>query len=263
MHCRFSESAGPDQDDYIPPLILLTRLDTRSKMFLTLAAVFISALLVGDIIGGKLFEVQVFGFTINQSVGIIPFPITFLLTDLLNEFYGKRAARVVTWVGFGMAVFTFTIITLAVALPFAPMTRAPDWGGITEPSFNQVFGGSQQILIASMVAYLLAQFTDIFVFNRLKMKTGGQLLWLRATGSTLVSQAIDTAVIQTGAWFDKLTPKQIVSLIATAYVTKIFVAVALTPLIYLGHTLMERLLGLKPVTLDAHGEVIESPAPTT
>lgn len=240
---------------------MLTRLDTRSKLFLTLAAVFVSALLVGDIIGGKLFEVQLFGLTLRQSVGIIPFPITFLLTDLLNEFYGKRAARVVTWVGFGMAVFTFAVITVAVLLPIDPLTRDPGWGGITEGAFNQVFGGSQQILIASMVAYLFAQFTDIAVFNRLKRITGSRYLWLRATGSTLVSQFIDTAVIQTGAWADKLHPRELVGLIATSYLTKLFVAVGLTPFIYLGHSLMERLLGMTPVKLDPQGEAVEVEVP--
>ncbi len=78
-------------------------LDTRLKLVLTLAGLFISALLVGDLIGGKLMEVDVFGMALTLSVGIIPFPMTFLLTDLLNEFYGKRAARTVTWVGFAMA----------------------------------------------------------------------------------------------------------------------------------------------------------------
>lgn len=232
---------------------MLARLDTRSKLLLTLAGLFISALLVGDIIGGKLFEA--FGRTL--SVGIIPFPITFLLTDLLNEFYGKRVARVVTWVGFGMAVFAFGIITLAVALPFAPVTRAADWQGITQPSFDAVFGGSQRILIASMVAYLLAQFTDIQVFTRLKTLTHGRLLWLRATGSTLLSQLIDTAVIQTLAWQGTLEPATLVELIAGSYVVKVLVAVGLTPVIYLGHALVERSLGISPVTLDAAGEVVE------
>lgn len=237
-------------------LRMLTRLDTRSKLLLTLAGLFITALLVGDIIGGKLFDA---GAT-TLSVGIIPFPITFLLTDLLNEFYGKRTARVVTWVGFGMAVFAFALITVAVLLPFAEVTRGAEWKGITQSAFDAVFAGSQRILVASMVAYLLAQFTDIWVFTRLKTATEGRLLWLRATGSTLVSQLLDTAVIQTLAWQGTLEPGTLLTLIASSYAVKVLVAIGLTPLIYLGHALVERVLGIPPARLDAAGEVIESEA---
>lgn len=231
---------------------MLTRLDTRSKLLLTLAGLFITALLVGDIIGGKLFAA---GAT-TLSVGIIPFPITFLLTDLLNEFYGKRVARVVTWVGFGMAVFAFTIITIAVLLPFSDVTRAADWKGITQPAFDTVFAGSQRILIASMVAYLFAQFADIWVFNKVKTATHGRFLWLRATGSTLVSQLIDTAVIQTLAWQGTLDASTLINLIASSYGVKVLVAVGLTPVIYMGHAVVERVLGIAPVKLDEHGEAL-------
>jgi uncharacterized integral membrane protein (TIGR00697 family) len=236
---------------------MLTRLDARSKLLLTLSATFVSALLVGDIIGAKLFDA---GPTL-LSVGLIPFPITFLLTDLLNEFYGKRTARTVTWIGFGMALFTFSVISLAVWIPFASITTAPDWKGVTKPAFDLVFGGSQRMLIASTVAYLFAQLTDIWVFNRLKTATAGRLLWLRATGSTLVSQFIDTVVIQTLAWEGTLEVSRLVSLIASSYATKVAVAVGLTPLVYLGHSLVERVLGIQPVTLNPDGEPLEAEGP--
>src|SRR3954470_8867987 len=127
-------------------------LDTRLKLFLTLAGVFISALLIGDLIGGKLVEATVFGQVLTLLVGIIPFPITFLLTDLLNEFYGKRAARTVTWVGFGMAVLAFGLLGVAVAVPFAPFTAEASWDGVTRAAFDNVFAGSKRILMASMTA---------------------------------------------------------------------------------------------------------------
>lgn len=240
---------------------MLQLLDTRGKLFLTLSALFVSALLVGDLIGGKLFEANVLGFTVRYSVGIIPFPITFLLTDLLNEFYGKRAARVVTWVGFGMALFTFGIITLAVALPWDPVTQAPDWTGITQPAFDNVFAGGQRILAASMVAYLAAQFVDIAVFAKVKAVTGGRLLWLRATGSTLVSQLIDTALIQTLAWVGLLPMEKVLSLIVASYVTKLVVAVGLTPAIYAGHAVVERWLEIPPARIGEDGEVVLEAVP--
>jgi len=233
---------------------VLTRLDPRSKLLLTLACLFVAALLVGDLIGGKLFQVG----AVTLSVGVIPFPITFLLTDLLNEFYGKRTARTITWIGFAMAVFTFVVITIAVALPISAVTLEPTWQGITQPAFATVFGGSQRILIASMVAYLVAQFSDIWVFNRLKTATEGRLLWLRATGSTLVSQLIDTVIIQTLAWQGNLDPIELIRLIASSYAVKILVAVGLTPLIYLGHAVVQRVLKIPPARLDAEGEVVDT-----
>ncbi|MEW5738649.1 MAG: queuosine precursor transporter [Myxococcota bacterium] len=239
---------------------MLHALDTRGKLFLSLAALFVSALLVGDLIGGKLFEADFFGFTVRYSVGIIPFPITFLLTDLLNEFYGKRAARVVTWVGFAMALFTFAVVSVAVALPWDPVTQEPGWAGITQPAFDNVFAGGQRILAASMVAYLAAQFVDIAVFAKVKSVTGGRLLWLRATGSTLVSQLIDTALIQTLAWAGTLPMEKVGSLIVASYLTKLVVAVGLTPVIYAGHAVVVRGLKIPPVRLDEHGEVVPEPA---
>src|SRR3954453_23568151 len=104
--------------------------DNRLKLFLVLLGGFVTALVVGDIIGGKLTDATVFGHTFTISVGMIPFPITFVLTDILNEFYGKRAARIVTWIGFGMGVFSFAIITASVLVPFAPFTFAADYQGV-------------------------------------------------------------------------------------------------------------------------------------
>jgi queuosine precursor transporter len=234
---------------------MLSRLDTRSKLLLSLAGLFVTSLVVGDLIGVKLFVVG--GTTF--SAGFIPFPITFLLTDLLNEFYGKKVARTVTWVGFSMAVFTLIILTIAVALPPSPITEAPDWGGVRQPDFEKVFGGSRRILIASMVAYLFAQFTDIWVFNRLKTVTHGRLLWLRATGSTVFSQLIDTAVIQTLAWQDALDLSALGALILSSYLGKVVIALGLTPLVYLGHGVVTRWLGMAPVRLDAAGDIVESP----
>lgn len=229
------------------------KLDARLQLFLTLAAVFVTALIVGDIIGGKLFTVDAAGLSLVISVGMIPFPVTFLITDLLNEFYGKRAARLVTWVGFGMALFAFAVIFVAVQVPWAPFTRGADWKGMNAASFANVFAGSQRILAASMIAYLVAQMVDIAVFQALKRWTADRFLWLRATGSTVVSQLIDTVLIQLIAWWGLMGMGDILNIIATSYVVKVVVAVALTPLVYLGHAAVERGLGLHPENSKAPG----------
>jgi hypothetical protein len=230
---------------------MVETLDTRAKLFLTLTAIFVTALVVGDLIGGKLMGVPLFGSVHYLSVGFIPFPITFLLTDLLNEFYGKRAARVVTWVGFGMAVFTLLVLTLAVAAPWHPDTLQPGWSGLTPSTFDLVFASGRRILIASMTAYVVAQLIDIAVFHRLKSITKGKFLWVRATGSTVVSQLIDTIVIQSLVWSGTLDVSKLTNLIITSWVGKVLIAIALTPAIYAGHAVVIRVLGIQPLPPDA------------
>ena len=232
------------------------QLDARQRLFIVLTAIFVTCFVVGDIIGAKLIETSLIGATFTTTVGMIPFPVTFLLTDVLNEFYGRRAARFVTLVGFGMAVLAFTFIYIAGAIPIAPMTRDPSWTGVTEGSFANVFLGSQRMLIASLVAYLVAQFVDIGTFHLLKRATKNRLLWLRASGSTAVSQLIDTIVINTVAWSGMMSVEKIAGIVISAYTLKLFIAFALTPLVYLCHALVQRVLGLEPVVLNAAGEIV-------
>ncbi len=226
---------------------MVSPLDKRAKLFLTLTSVFVTALVVGDLIGGKLMGVTLFGHVHFLSVGFIPFPITFLLTDLLNEFYGKNAARTVTWVGFGMAVFTLLTVTVAGAMPWHPETLKPGWTGLTPSTFDAVFASGRRILLASMTAYVAAQLIDIAVFDRLKKLTQGKLLWVRATGSTVISQLIDTIIIQSLVWSGNLDFPKLTDLVITSWVGKVLIAVLLTPLIYAGHALVQRVLKIEPL----------------
>lgn len=221
-------------------------LDTRGKLFLSLAALFVTSLVVGDLIGGKLMAVPLFGSVHLLSVGFIPFPITFLLTDLLNEFYGKQAARTVTWVGFAMAVFTLVVVTIAVGVPWHPATQAEGWTGLTPAPYDAVFASGRRILVASMTAYVVAQLIDIAVFHKLKSLTHGRLLWLRATGSTVISQLLDTVVIQSMVWSGNLDVAALTDLIVSSWLGKVLIALALTPLIYAGHAFVERVLHVAP-----------------
>lgn len=236
-------------------------LDKRVRLFVVLAAAFCTALVVADIIGVKLFEVHLDPLVAVMSVAMIAFPVTFVLTDLLHEFYGKKAARFVTWLGLGMALFTFATIRVASDVGWAPVTRAPDYRGTVESAFNNVFGGSQRILLASMVAYVAGQLTDIAVFHLLKRLSHNRWLWLRATGSTMVSQLIDTVMFQLVAWVSVLPAEVVLNIILTSYAVKLLVAVGLTPVIYAGHALVERLLGMKPVVLGPDGEPLAEPGP--
>lgn len=221
-------------------------IDSKHKLFLSLTATFCTCLIVGDLIGGKLVSGQAFGFSFTTTVGMIPFPVTFLLTDVLNEFYGKRAARLVTYLGFSMALLTFGLVFIAAEVPIAPLTRAADWQGVTEASFQNVFVGSLRMLGASLVAYLTSQLVDIAVFSALRRFSQGRMLWLRATGSTVVSQAIDTLVITFVAWSGLLPINEIVRIIFSAYSLKLGIAICLTPLVYALHALIQRRLGISP-----------------
>jgi queuosine precursor transporter len=226
-------------------------LDARLKLFVVLAGLFITSLLVGDLIGGKLYQTEIGGLPLTISVGMIPFPIVFLLTDLINEFYGRRAARFVTLVGFAMAWFTILVLSVAQLVPWAEMTRAADWTGFRQETFDNIFLGSRWMLICSTVAYLVGQLIDIAIFHFLRRRLHGRFLWLRATGSTAVSQLIDTIVIQFLAWRGVMPGlEDIVSIIATSYLVKLTVAIVLTPLLYAGHAVVERGLGIEPYRAD-------------
>ncbi len=226
------------------------KLDVRLRLFLFLTGVFVTCLIVGDLIGGKLYAKEAFGIEFVISVGMIPFPVTFLLTDLLNEFYGKKLARAVTLVGFVCAALTVGLVNLAGVVPFAPFSA------ISPESFENVFLTSNRIFAASLVAFLISQYTDIGVFHVIKKLTHNRYLWMRATGSTAVSQLIDTCVIQTLAWVGTPVQSKIPNIILTSYAVKLVVAIALTPLIYAGHSLIERGLKLEPVVLGPDGEPV-------
>jgi queuosine precursor transporter len=231
-------------------------LDSRVRLFVVLAGVFVTSLVVADIIGVKLFQVHLGPLSPVMSVGMLVFPVTFVLTDILNEFYGKKAARFVTLVGLGLALFAFLVIHIALGMEWAPLTRDPSYTGTVQASFDNVFGGSQRILIASMIAYLIGQFLDITLFHVIKRMTRNRMLWLRATGSTVASQFIDTVVVQFVAWSGVLPLEVILHIIFTSYAVKLLVAVGLTPLIYAGHAMVERWMGMKPVVLGPDGEPV-------
>lgn len=231
------------------------KLDARQTLFMWLVGVFLTCLILGNLIGGKLTYVELFGREWVISVGEIPFPLTFILTDLLNEFYGRKTARQVTLLGFAMTGLVILIIQLAALTPWFPPAYSPGWGvdNMTPAAFDNVFLNATWIQIASMVAFLTAQYVDISVFFLIKRLTGQRLLWLRATGSTAISQLIDTIVIMSIAFGGKLDGNTLFTLIVTSYLVKVTVAIAVTPLIYALHGLLERGWKLQPLPPETPG----------
>lgn len=222
----------------------------RNALFIYLTATFSTCLVVGDLLGGKLVSGDWLGFEFTTTVGMIPFPVTFVLTDLINEYYGKKAARFVTFVAFFMALLTYLLVAVATAIPIAELTRQPGWQGVNEAAFENVFVGSQRMIVASLTAYVVAQLVDISVFTLLKKLTGGRALWLRATGSTLISQLIDTVTITGVAWIGLLSMAELKRIILTAYTLKLIIAIVLTPILYALHAFISRALGVEPLPPD-------------
>lgn len=222
-------------------------IDARLRLFLYLVGTFLTCLLIGNLIGGKLTSITLLGDERLISVGQLSFPLTFVLTDIVNEFYGRRAARQITMLGFFMTALAFGIIHLAAAVPFSEKTA------ITPAAFENVFTSATRIQIASMIAYLVAQFLDIGVFFFIKRATGDRFLWLRATGSTFVSQLVDTILVVTIA-FPHLPGSVLLNIIVTSYAVKLFAAVVMTPVIYGLHELLERHYKLVPVPIEERAD---------
>jgi uncharacterized integral membrane protein (TIGR00697 family) len=215
----------------------------RDMLYLWLAGLFVAALVVADLIGGKLFRVA----GVDLSCGMLAFPITFVLTDVLNEFYGSRLTRRVTYVGLGAAALAFTVITVALRVPTSP--ESP----LAAAEFQRVFGLSARLYIASLSAYILGQLMDIAVFSSLRRLTGERLLWLRATGSTLVSQAVDTAVVSVVFYVGLKDWNFIAKMAAASYVMKFVIAVGMTPVIYAVHALVLRVIKVEEVSEELGG----------
>jgi len=250
-----------DEPVHVVPPSPFSSMAVTHRLFVCLAAIFVSCLLLGDIIGGKTISTPLGPI----SVGILPFPVTFLLTDIVNDFYGRKGARFLTWLGAAIAVFAWVTLQLSNWLPVDASTY------FTQTEFSKVFGGSAQLFIASIVAYLLGQFLDIYVFQFWKTLTESRHLWLRATGSTVLSQIVDTVTINVMFWTwtaaadsNSFLGKMAVSdryawifqKIGREYGIKVVVAVLLTPVVYALHAFVVKALGVEP---EAHQPKIGAP----
>jgi len=198
------------------------------KIYLVLAALFITSLVVSNLIFQKFFYWNPFGlFRFEISVGILPYPITFLITDIISEIYGKKKANQVVVVGIFASFFSMAIIYLANIVP------AIDSSPVDNEIFTKVFGLSPLAVLASMLAYLFAQFIDIRIFHFWKRLTQGRHLWLRNNFSTFASQFIDTlTVLLLLSSFGILPWSIFYSLLLSGFLFKVVVAALDTPLLY-------------------------------
>lgn len=222
-------------------------LSRPQKLYVVCAAIFITALVIAEATASKFFTAVELPFTLTifgvdfdsvvMTAGVIAFPITFIVTDVLNEYYGKSGIRFVTFVGMGMIVFEFAILKVAMAVPTAPVSPVP------EEAFNTVFGATGRIIFGSITAYLIGQLADITLFHWLRKLTEGRMLWLRATGSTFGSQFLDTLIVLTVAFAGQLRFQEILAITLFNYSYKFIIAIVITPFIYAAHWAMDRYLG--------------------
>lgn len=240
-----------------------------SRLFVILAGFFIANALVAELIGVKIFALEdtlgiapwnfnLFGEigALQFSAGVLLWPVVFVMTDLLNEYYGKRGVKLLSYLAVGLILYAFAMIYAAIQL--APA----DWwigqsvnNGVpdSQAAFMVTFGQGLYIIVGSVTAFLVAQLTDVFVFQRIRRSTGEKWLWLRATGSTLVSQLVDSLVVLYVAF--KLGPElfggviepwpwsRLLAVATVQYTFKFIMAVVMTPVIYLFHGWIDRYLG--------------------
>lgn len=221
----------------------------REWLFIALAGFFITNAVTAELISNKLIDIpisfQLAGISLGPFVtvvGVLPWPLVFICTDLINEFYGKQAIRKLSWLTAVLISYCFIMVSVALAIP-ANAAISPNTANDFE--FTKVFGQSQWVIVGSVCAFMFSQLLDATLFAWIKRKTGNKHIWLRSTGSTVVSQLVDSyIVIYIGFILPGALPESALWQIApTNYVLKLIIAIALTPMIYLGHFLVRRYLG--------------------
>lgn len=241
-----------------------------SRLFVILAGFFVANAVIAELIGVKIFALEstlglapwdfnLFGErgALQFSAGVLLWPVVFIMTDLLNEYYGKRGVQLLSYLTVGLIIYVFIMVYGAIALTPA------DWWVVqnaargvpdSQAAFTVTFGQGLFIIVGSLVAFLVAQLTDVTVFQWIRGKTGNRWLWARATGSTLVSQLVDSLVVLYIAF--KLGPElvegvndpwpwsRLFAVATVQYVFKSTSAILLTPVIYLAHGWIDRYLGV-------------------
>lgn len=210
------------------------KLTKKQIVFTLLGGIFITNAIVAELIGGKLIGIGPF----ILSVGILPWPIVFVVTDLINEYFGKEGVKKLTMLTTALILYTFLILFFAMQIP------ANSISSVSNEAFQQVFGQSMWIIIGSIIAFVCSQLIDATLFVFFKKKTGDKMIWLRSTGSTVISQLFDSFIVAGIAFWltGKVSTADYINMASTGYLFKLLLAVCLTPLIYLGHFAIKKYL---------------------
>ena len=234
--------------------------DRPTKLFLGIAAFFVANALIAECIGTKIFSLEkLFGlqpvnFTLfgqsglafNLTCGVLLWPLEFVITDIVNEYYGPKAVRRISFTTAALILYAFLMFFLAIGVPPADFwigSNATSGIDDMQKSFSAVYGQGMRIIAGSLVAFLVSQLVDVYVFHRIKRATGNKRIWLRATGSTLVSQLVDSYIVLFIAFTGVFTWQQILAIGVMNYIYKATMALVLTPVIVLAEKWMDRYVG--------------------
>ncbi len=242
-----------------------TQNSRKTNLFIILGSIFLTNAILAEIIGVKIFSAEkTLGFDpvnwtffgeylldFNLTAGAVIWPVVFITTDIINEYFGKKGVKKISFITAGLIAYAFIVIMIVTKLVPADFwldvnATTPDGESFNiSYAFNTIFRQGLGIIIGSLTAFLLGQLIDVYVFQKLRAVTGENKIWLRATGSTLVSQFIDSFVVLGIAFyiFGNWSLSQIIAVGIMNYIYKMTVAIALTPLLYLAHGIIDRYLG--------------------
>ena len=233
-------------------------------LFVVISGIFICNALIAEIIGSKIFSLEkllgyneisfsLFGvndISLSFTAGVLLWPIVFILTDIINEYYGKRGVKFISYLTVILILYAFVMIYMTIELPPAGFWELTNYNGNIfnlNTAFKLSLGQSLWIIIGSLIAFIVGQLLDVIVFHKIKNLTGERMIWLRANGSTFVAQLFDSFIVLYIAFgigadweFNK-----IFALCILNYIYKCTAAIVLTPLLYLFHYIIERYLGVE------------------
>lgn len=211
-------------------IIMFTR--RKDTVYIILAGIFITNAIVAELTGGKLIDV----FGIPMSIGILPWPIVFVTTDLINEYFGEKGVKRLSLITAGLIAYTFFVLYFAIQIPSTGISS------VTSEQFKSVFGQSQLIIVGSIAAFLVSQLIDVTIFHFVKKRTGNKMIWLRSTGSTVISQFFDSFIVLGIAFYlpGIMDFKTYIISGLTGYSVKLVIAILMTPMIYLGHYVIQK-----------------------
>ena len=239
--------------------------DRPTKLFLGITAFFCCNALIAESIGTKIFSLEkTFGFSpvsfslfgqdgmaFNLTCGVLLWPLEFVITDIVNEYYGPKAVKRISFTAISLISYAFLMYFLAIHVAPADFwIKSGGQNGISnmQNSFNAIFGQGMRIIVGSLVAFGVSQLVDVYVFHKIKKATGDKRIWLRATGSTLVSQFVDSYIVLFIAFSGVFTWQMILAIGIINYIYKFTMAILLTPVIVLAEKRIEKYLGHETAT---------------
>lgn len=236
--------------------------DKPTKLFIAIAAFFVANALIAECIGGKLFSLEaVFGLppaditlfgqsglSYTLTCGVLLWPLEFVVTDIVNDYYGQKAVKRISIIAVVLIIYAFLMFYLAINVPasdFWLKSRTDAGLPNMQLAFSSIFGQGMWIILGSVVAFLVSQIVDVYIFNRIKKRTGNKMVWLRATGSTIVSQLVDSFIVLFIAFKigNNWSWQLVLAICILNYSYKFVMAILLTPLIYLAEHFIDGYLG--------------------